>query len=269
MKSEFKTVNVQNVNIHFIDKGSGTPVLFLHGNPDSSYMWNGIIEKLHGRYRCVAPDLPGFGRSEAAPDFDCSFENMSRFIDELTNKVDIKEPSHLVMHDFGAHFGLPWAIKQSEKVKSIVISNTSFFSNYRWHIAARILRTPVLGELAMALTNFSTLSRELRSNSPKLSSEHLRNTNALYTPTAKRMALRLYRSTDQKKFIGWEDKMAELTSRVPTCVLWGDKDPYAPSSYAERFGARKIYHFPDCGHWLPVEAADEVAERLGEFFTQG
>jgi haloalkane dehalogenase len=80
------------------------------------------------------------------------------------------------------------------------------------------------------------------------------------------MVLRLYRATDPENFAGWEEKLLELTRRVPTLVLWGDQDPYIPMSYADRFGAQRITHFPDCGHWLPLEAAVEVSGLLSEFF---
>ena len=70
-------LSVQNVNVHLVDEGSGPPILFLHGNPDSADMWGGIVRRLKGQFRCLAPDLPGFGRSPAPRDFDCSLESMA------------------------------------------------------------------------------------------------------------------------------------------------------------------------------------------------
>ena len=66
-------VTVQNAKIYVMDEGSGTPTLFLHGVADSSDVWSGVIARLKKHYRCLAPDLPGFGRSTAPEDFDCSF----------------------------------------------------------------------------------------------------------------------------------------------------------------------------------------------------
>jgi len=83
----------------------------------------------------------------------------------------------------------------------------------------------------------------------------------------KQMILRLYRATDSEVFVEWEDALLKLTARVPTLVLWGDHDPYIPKQLAERFGAQSVQHFPDCGHWLPAEASDEVSKQLRAFFS--
>jgi pimeloyl-ACP methyl ester carboxylesterase len=74
---------IQGVKVYLTDCGSGSPLLFLHGAPDSAEMWSGVIEQLKDQYRCFAPDLPGFGRSLAPADFNCSLENMARFLDTL------------------------------------------------------------------------------------------------------------------------------------------------------------------------------------------
>ena len=84
----------------------------------------------------------------------------------------------------------------------------------------------------------------------------------------KQTILRLYRATDPRVFVSSEDALLKLTASVPTLVLWGDHDPYIAKHFAERFGSQTIQHFPDCGHWLPIEAADEVSKRLEEFFTE-
>ncbi len=81
----------------------------------------------------------------------------------------------------------------------------------------------------------------------------------------KRWCLRLYRATDPKNFVGWEDRLMELTAKVPALVFLGDRDIYISRRYAERFGAQQVVHFPDCGHWVPVEAAEEVSNHLLKF----
>jgi pimeloyl-ACP methyl ester carboxylesterase len=260
-------LSVQNVNVHLVDEGSGPPTLFLHGNPDSADLWKGVIGQLRKNFRCLAPDLPGFGRSSAPPDFDYSLQNMATFVDALLAAIGIREPLNLATHDLGTSFGLAWAIKHPDKVRRIAVSNAMFFSDYRWHFWGQVWRTPVVGELSMILMNWLIFKMELRRSSRKLTAEHIRNTYALMSGPMKKMIVRLYRASTPGLFAGWEDDLLALTARVPTCVLWGDCDPYIPSRYAERFGAQQVYHFPDCGHWLPAEASEEVAERLFKFFA--
>ncbi len=62
---------VQGVRVHLLEEGSGPPVLLLHGNPDTSELWRGVTSRLKERYRCLAPDLPGFGASALTSGFDC------------------------------------------------------------------------------------------------------------------------------------------------------------------------------------------------------
>ena len=258
---------IQNVDVHLVDKGSGPPILFLHGVPNTAELWSDMIDCLSANHRCLAPDLPGFGRSIAPANFDCSLENRANFIDGLVEAIDITAPLNLVVHDHGGPYGLAWAIKHPEKVSRIVCINTFFHATYHWHIWARIWRTPLLGELSMAMMNWPLFLWELRRGSRKLTREQIRQAYSFRSPMMKQAILRLYRATDPEAFAGWEDALLQLTERVPTLVLWGEHEPYLPKHLADRFGAQVVQHFPDCGHWLPQEASDEVAKRLEEFFT--
>jgi pimeloyl-ACP methyl ester carboxylesterase len=259
------TITAQNVQTHVTDQGSGAPVLFLHGAPDSAEMWAGVIAHLGAGYRAIAPDLPGFGRSTAPDPFDYSLDNQARWVGAVLAALDLREPLNLVMHDFGGHFGLAWAVRHPEQVRRLVISNTNFFSDYKWHPGAQFLRTPLLGELGMWLTNYQSMAGNLRAGSPGLSEAHIRQTYAAFTPSVRRHMLQLYRTSDSKNFRGWEDELLKLTGRLPTLVLWGDLDPFAPSRYAERFGTRAVHHFAEYGHWLPVEAPEAYAGELRAF----
>lgn len=260
-------VTVQNASIYVDDEGQGTPALFLHGNPDSSILWRGVIGQLNSRFRCIAPDLPGFGYSEVPAGFKCSLGEMADFIDNLLTALNVAGPVNLAVHDFGGPYGLAWAVKHPGKVRSIAILNTVFFSDYKWHRWARTWRTPLLGELSMLSMNWRTFHAAMRKGSPAMSEEHIRETYRRLTPKMKKMVLQLYRATNPENFQGWEEQYLELAKRVPVCVLWGDRDPYISSEYAERFAAKSTRHYPAHGHWLPVEAPQEVSARLLEFFT--
>jgi len=259
-------LNVRHAQIHLVDKGSGMPILFLHGNPDSSEVWDGIIPHLCEHYRCVAPDLPGFARSSAPSDFDFSLDGLAGFVDDLVRSAHITEPLHLVVHDIGGPYGLSWAVKHPEKVRSMVIMNTVFSSSYRWHLLGRIWRTPILGELFQLLTNRPAFIRELRRASRKLTLAQMNRTYDRMTPEMKRMVLRLYRAIDPMDFAGREDQLRALAASIPSLVLWGDHDPYVHKRFAASFGAQRVEHFADCGHWVPLEATQEAAARMLSFY---
>jgi len=261
-------LTVENAQVFVTEQGTATPTLFLHGFPDSGDLWKGIISELGGGYRCIAPDLPGFGRSIAPDNFDVSLAGMARFIDGLVNQLNVHEPLNLVVIDFGGHFGLAWASQHPEKVRRLAIMNTNFFSDYHWHRVGQMIRTPILGEIVALLLSNAVMKNTLKQGSPSLTPAQLGYADSLYiTPALKRMMLKLYRRSDSRNFVGWEDQMRAMTAKVPTWVLWGDKDPYGPSSLADRFGAQKVIHYPNYGHWLPLEAPAELASRLTELFA--
>ncbi len=262
-------LTVQDTQIYLVDKGSGTPTLFLHGNPDSSDLWEGVIQRLQSDYRCLAPDLPGFGRSYAPESFDCSLEGMARFIDGLVTAIGIQEPLNLVVHDFGGPYGLSWAVRHPAKVRSIAMISTIFYSDFAWHLWANVWRTPLLGELSMALVNPLWFRFEVGIfGSRKMPDEYLHKAYTLLSAPTRRMILKLYRATDPPHFRGWEDELHQLTARVPALVLWGKHDPYLPYGWAAKLGVQDTVILPDCGHWLPAEDPQAVAEHLRQLLAR-
>ncbi len=259
-------VRAGGVDVFVKHQGTGTPILFLHGNPDTADIWDGVVSRLQQEYRCIAPDLPGFGRSAAPRDMDCSFENLGHFLDELVQGVHAALPLNLVTHDFGGAFGMAWAVQHPEKVRRIVVINHPFFiADYHWHIWARTYRTPILGELSLLALNWPAFHRIVRYGSRRLTTEHIRRTYSFLTPEWKHMVLRLYRAANPADFREWEPRMLKITAQVPVLVLWGRHDPWIPLWVADRFGAKRVVYFPDSGHWPPAEVPDRVAMEIQDF----
>jgi pimeloyl-ACP methyl ester carboxylesterase len=264
-----RKVRVGDADIAATEWGSGPPVLMLHGNPDSGEMWGGIAVSLGRDYRCVAPDLPGFGQSEVPTGFKPTLAGMALFVAQFLESAEIKPPIDLIAHDFGGPFAFAWSVKHPDCVRRMVAINTLFFSDYKWHFWARVWRTPVLGELSMAVMTRPMFSRELRRGSGgRMSEEHIAQTWALMTPRMKKQVLMLYRASHPAGFEAWEKPFLSLTAAKPALVIWGDKDPYISKRYAERFNARKVVHLPQVGHWPPVEAGGECADIIRSFFSE-
>jgi pimeloyl-ACP methyl ester carboxylesterase len=214
--------------------------------------------------------LPCCGRSSAPEDFEFSLNNLAGFVDDLVGAVGITQPLNLVVHDLGGVYGLAWAVKHPPKVRRLVIINALFSSEYRWHVYGRIYRTPILGELLLLVMNRRAFVRAVRRGcgTRKLTRDQINRTYDLITPPMKRMLLRFYRALDLEVFKGWEDELRGIAARVPSLVLWGDRDPYIPVRFADLFGAQQVDHFADGGHWLPAEAPQEVSDRLLKFFGE-
>lgn len=265
-------MEVLGQSVHFEDRGAGVPTFFLHGNPDTSRIWSTVIGRLQDRYRCIAPDLPGFGGSGIDTDrFDFSLSGLARWVDAVVEGLGLTEPINLVVHDIGGIFGLAWAVEHPDKVRSVAITNTLFQADYRWHVWARIWRTPGLGEFSMRTFSVPVLGRasarlSMKAGSRKLSLAEIDRTFDEFVPPTRAVVLRLYRATDPENFAAWEPRMVELNGRLRSMVIWGDHDPYIQKRFADRFGAREVVHLPDCGHWVPSEEPEVLSQHLLRLF---
>ena len=101
---ESKFVEINGSKMHYIDVGEGDPILFLHGNPTSSYLWRNIIPHLTSIGRCIAPDLIGMGKSDK-PDLDYFFSDHSEYLEAFIEELGLKNIT-LVIHDWGSGLGL-------------------------------------------------------------------------------------------------------------------------------------------------------------------
>lgn len=104
--------------ISYVDTGAGEPVVFLHGNPTSSYLWRNVIPHVEGLGRCLAPDLVGMGDSGAAPDGSYRFVDHARYLDAWFEALGLTNVT-LVVHDWGSALGFYWAYRHPELVRGI------------------------------------------------------------------------------------------------------------------------------------------------------
>jgi haloalkane dehalogenase len=104
--------------ISYVDTGAGEPVVFLHGNPTSSYLWRNVIPHVEGIGRCLAPDLVGMGKSGAAPDGSYRFVDHARYLDAWFEALGLTNVT-LVVHDWGSALGFYWAYRHPERVRGI------------------------------------------------------------------------------------------------------------------------------------------------------
>ena len=113
------TVDVLDSEMTYVDTGSGDPVVFLHGNPTSSYLWRNVIPHLSGQARCLAPDLIGMGDSGKAPNGSYRLADHARYLDAWFDALGLAERVVLVGHDWGSALGFDWACRHPEWVKGL------------------------------------------------------------------------------------------------------------------------------------------------------
>ncbi len=106
----------------YVEVGEGDPIVLLHGNPTSSYLWRNVLPHLQPLGRCIAPDLIGMGDSDKLPDSgpgSYRFVEHRRYLDALLEALDVRERVTLVIHDWGSALGFDWANRHREAVKGI------------------------------------------------------------------------------------------------------------------------------------------------------
>ena len=112
-------ISVLDSEMAYIDVGSGDPILFLHGNPTSSYLWRNVMPHVQELGRCLAPDLIGMGQSGPSSDGQYGFEDHRRYLDEWLETVGAKDHLTIVAHDWGSGLGFDWARRHPRAVKGI------------------------------------------------------------------------------------------------------------------------------------------------------
>ena len=112
-------VAVLDTEMAYVDVGAGDPVVFLHGNPTSSYLWRNVIPHVGARGRCLAPDLVGMGDSGKAPAGSYRFVDHARYLGAWFEALGLRRVT-LVVHDWGSALGFDWARRHPERVRGVV-----------------------------------------------------------------------------------------------------------------------------------------------------
>jgi haloalkane dehalogenase len=115
-------VAVEGHKMAYVERGEGRPIIFLHGNPTSSFLWRDVIGELEGAGRCLAPDLIGMGDSEKLPDAGpdtYTYKTHRRFLDGFLEAAGVTRDAVLVVHDWGSALGFDWACRNSDAVSGI------------------------------------------------------------------------------------------------------------------------------------------------------
>jgi haloalkane dehalogenase len=240
-------------------------VLCLHGYPESSYMWRHLLEAVaDAGWQAVAPDLPGYGDSPYAG--SGTWQAHVDAVDTFHREQELGEVV-LVMHDWGGLIGLRWACEHPDLVRALVISDTGFFADGKWHGMADALRTPGQGEQLVDGLDRDGFAGMLRAVSPDMDDRSVNEYFKAYGSEERRRGqLELYRSGDFSELQQYD---LGATVRAPALLLWGEDDPFAPVSGARRF-ERELEHarlhvVPGAGHFVYDDEPAACSEAVVAF----
>jgi haloalkane dehalogenase len=264
--------------MHYVDEGRGEPVLFVHGTPTWSYEWRHLIRELAPGWRCIAPDLLGFGLSDRPPGFAYTPEAHAALVAAFTERLGL-ERFTMVVHDYGGPIGLPLVLQRPERVGRLVLLNT-----WMWPLDD----DPGLGRKGrLAASALGRLLYRRCNASLRLLMPHAYGDRRKLTAAIHRQYLAPFPSGDDRERVLWALARALLGSSAyyaglwqrraglrgrPVLLVWGMCDPaFGPSALArweEVFGpAARVLRLPEAGHWPHEEAPDAVGQEIRAFLT--
>lgn len=261
-----KTLMVNEIELATLDRGSGPPVLLVHGFPLDHTMWDAQVEALSEQYRVIAPDLRGFGRSELTEEQ----VTMEQFADDLAGLLDRLEVAGPVVFcglSMGGYIAWEFWRKYTDRLRGLVLCDTRAAADAPQAAAARLdTAERVLRE------GTATLAEGMI---PKLFAPGTRKTNPRLVESIRRVML----SADPKAVAAAARGMAQrrdFTSTLsqiacPTLVLVGELDaistPEEMRSIADAIPGSRLVEIAGAGHMSPLERANDVSAALLDFLS--
>lgn len=268
-----RDLEVNGIHMHVEDEGSGSPVLLLHGFPDSSALWRHQIPALvNAGYRVVAPDLRGFGETERPEDKDAyRMETLLADVLGLLGALDIPR-CHLVSHDWGAFLGWALTLFTPDKIDRHVVLSVGHPANWQspsirqremsWYML--FFQYEGLAEEALQADDWK-LFREFTRDHPETDA-WIRN---LSRPGALRAGLNWYRANANPRDSALQSGAFPATS-VPTLGIWSDGEFYVGEDQmknSERFvdADWRYQRIEGAGHFIPLDAPEAVTRSILEW----
>ena len=272
-----RSLTLSDGRIHYLDEGTGEPIVFVHGTPTWSFEYRELIRELRATRRCIAFDHLGFGLSERPAAFGYRPEDHARVFNEFIESLGI-ERFTLVVHDFGGPIALPFAEAHPERIRRLVVLNSFMWplDDPKFVRQARIAGS-ALGRLLYRYLNFS-----LRVLMPSVYGDKRRLTPAVHAqylaPFEAKAARETVLWTLARSLLGSRSHYAALwasrerLAAIPVLILWGERDRAFTPEFLDRWRQAlpqaRIERVSDAGHWPHEERPDLVLEALQRFFME-
>jgi haloalkane dehalogenase len=266
--------DVDGLRLAHLDEGSGAPVLFMHGEPTWSFLWRHLVGPVRDAgYRCIAPDMAGFGRSDKPTDIGWySYERHVALAATLLDDLDLRGTT-IVVHDWGGPIGLRLAVEHPERIDRIVILDTGLFTGHQPMTDAWLAFRDFVARTEDLPVGF--LVRGACHTDP--GDEVIAGYDAPYSDAPAKAGARAFPlliplSPDAVGATAGQRVLNALRGdRRPTLMLWGDSDPVLPPSVGERFAAAIGQPPPrmieGAGHFLQEDQGPLLGRLIAEWLT--
>ena len=271
------------IKMHYLDEGSGKPVVMVHGNPTWSFYYRKLAAALKHGSRVIVPDHVGCGLSDKPGDdkYDYTLKNRADDLETLLESLGVKEKITLVLHDWGGMIGMTYAVRHPERIEKIVLMNTGAFflpKGKSFPPAMWLARTPLGALLVRGFNAFAAVSARVCCKRRALSPELRRAYTAPYNSWANRIAtLRFVQDVPvkpgDKAYAVVKDTQEKLSlfASLPILIFWGMKDfifdQHFLSEWQRLYPKAEVHIFPDCGHYILEDAQEDIIPLVKKFIA--
>lgn len=282
-RARYRTIEVDGVEVFYREAGEpdAPAILLLHGFPTSSHMYRDLIPALADRYRVIAPDYPGFGRS-GMPDrggFAYTFDNYARLVEALTDKLGVTRYA-IYVFDYGAPVGFRLAAKHPERVTALIVQNGNAYDEgiagfwdpikAYWRTQGEEEREAIRWLTSSKATHwqYTNGARDLSLVSPD---GEVHDQAGMDRPGNQEIQLDLFYDyrTNIPLYPTWQAYFRE--HRPPTLVVWGANDEIfvgAGAAPYKRDNPQAEVHMLDTGHFALETHGPEIAGLMREFLER-
>jgi len=267
---------------HYLNEGQGEPVVMVHGNPSWSFYYRNLVQALSKNHQCIVPDHIGCGLSDKPGDDDYEYTLKSRIddLEALLESLQITENITLVVHDWGGMIGMGYAARYPERIKRLVILNTSAFHLPKTKplpLALFICRNTLLGTLLVRGFNAFSSAASYVGVKRKPMSKAVRKAYVMpFNSWKNRIStlrfvqdIPLFKSDKSYQLVSDIDASLEQFQQVPTLICWGLKDfvfdKHFLAVWKEKMPHAQVNQFDDCGHYILEDASDDVIPLIEQF----
>jgi haloalkane dehalogenase len=260
--------------MHYVDEGSGEPIVMVHGNPTWSFLYRHLIKCLSKNHRCIAVDHIGFGLSDKPVEWSYYPEDHATNLSLLIEKLVLKDIT-LVVQDWGGPIGLSYAVSKPENVKRLIIMNTWMWSvkgDPYYERFSKFMGGPI-GRFLIRHFNFfvRVVMKKAMGDPSKLSAPvHQHYFKALEKPEERKGCW-----TFPKRIIdssAWLDSLWSRRDKIkdkPALILWGMKDiafrEQELNKWSSLFTNCKVIRYGDTGHFVQEERGSELCPVIEDF----
>lgn len=265
---------VDGLRLAHVDTGEGAPVLFVHGEPTWSFLWRKVLPPVRDAgFRCIAPDLAGFGRSDKPTDIDWySYDRHVALTARLLEDLDLRGAT-VVVHDWGGPIGLRLAVEHPERIERIAIMDTGLFTGHQRMADAWVAFRDFVARTEDLPVGFLVKGACKRDPGEDVVAAY----EAPYPDAASKAGARAFpllipRTPDAPGAAAGQRVLDALREdRRPTLMLWADSDPVLPLQTGERFAAAIGRPAPtvieDASHFLQEDQGPLIGRLIADWLS--